>query len=57
LDTRKSVIRQLGGSLGVVIPAKMLSRYNLATGDRVTLKETAEGIVVTPIPSESPDES
>jgi len=43
-----TTIREIGNSAGAIIPKAMLERYRLATGDRVNLVETDEGILLTP---------
>lgn len=45
---KKTTIRAIGNSAGATIPRQMLERYRLATGDRVHLIETDEGILITP---------
>jgi putative addiction module antidote len=45
---KETVIRPYGNSAGVTIPKEMLDKYNLERGDRISLKETDEGILLTP---------
>ena len=45
---KETVIRPIGNSAGVSIPKAMLERLKLAEGDKVYLRETAEGVLVTP---------
>jgi putative addiction module antidote len=46
--SKETTIRAIGNSAGTTIPKAMLDRYRLATGDRVHLVETEEGILITP---------
>ncbi|MFI5310861.1 MAG: AbrB/MazE/SpoVT family DNA-binding domain-containing protein [Gemmatimonadales bacterium] len=48
MRVKETVIRPFGNSAGVTIPKEMLERLALDRGDRVSLQETAEGILVTP---------
>ncbi|GJL90006.1 MAG: transcriptional regulator [Minwuia thermotolerans] len=42
-------VRQIGNSLGVVLPKEVLSRLNLAEGDSVFVTETPDGAMrITP---------
>ena len=45
---KETVIRPIGNSAGVSIPKAMLERLKLVEGDKVYLRETAEGVLVTP---------
>lgn len=45
---KETVIRPYGNSAGVTIPKEMLEKYDLEKGDRIALRETAEGILITP---------
>lgn len=45
---KETTIRQIGNSAGLIIPGKMLQRYNLSVGDRVHLVETERGLLITP---------
>lgn len=49
---KETVIRPFGNSAGVTIPREMLETYSLAKGDAVALRETADGILVTPYDAE-----
>ena len=51
MRVKETVIRPFGNSAGVTIPKEMLEKYALDKGDRVSLQETAEGILVTPYDS------
>jgi len=44
---KETVIRPIGNSAGVSIPKAMLERLHLREGDKVYLRETAEGVLVT----------
>lgn len=48
MRVKETLIRPYGNSAGVTIPKEMLDKYNLEKGDRVSLKETEEGILLTP---------
>ena len=41
-------LKQLGGSVAVVLPKAILDRFHLAAGDEVHIIETDEGLLVTP---------
>lgn len=41
-------LKQLGGSVAVVLPKAILDRFHLAAGDAVHVIETEEGLLVTP---------
>jgi putative addiction module antidote len=41
-------LKQLGGSVAVVLPKAILDRFHLAAGDEVHVVETEEGLLVTP---------
>ena len=45
--TTETTIRRIGNSAGLIIPEKMLQRYNLSVGDRVHLVETERGLLIT----------
>lgn len=49
---KETVIRPIGNSAGVSIPKAMLERLNLGEGDKVYLRETVEGVLVTPYDSD-----
>lgn len=48
MRVKETAIRPFGNSAGVTIPRAMLDRYDLAKGDKVSLRETPDGILVTP---------
>ena len=48
MRVKQTVIRAVGNSAGVTIPREMLDRYAIAKGDTVALRETEEGILITP---------
>lgn len=48
MRVKETVIRAVGNSAGVTIPREMLDRYAIAKGDTVALRETEEGILITP---------
>ena len=41
-------LRKIGNSVGVIIPADVLSSKNMKEGDEVHVLETPDGVVVTP---------
>ena len=47
MRVKETAIRPFGNSAGVTIPKEMLEKYSLAKGDRVALRETEEGILIT----------
>ena len=48
MRVKETVIRPYGNSAGVTIPKEMLDKYELAKGDTVALRETPDGILITP---------
>ena len=48
MRVKETVIRPYGNSAGVTIPKEMLDKFNLEKGDRISLKETEDGILLTP---------
>ena len=48
MRTKDAVIRAVGNSAGITIPREMLDKYSIAKGDTVALRETEEGILITP---------
>ena len=47
MRVRETVIRPIGNSAGVTIPKETLEKYDLSSGDKVFLRETPDGILVT----------
>ncbi len=47
MRVRETVIRPFGNSAGVTIPKEMLEKYSIEKGDRVELRETPDGILIT----------
>lgn len=47
MRVKETVIRPFGNSAGVTIPKEMLERLSLTKGDKVALRETADGILIT----------
>jgi putative addiction module antidote len=47
MRVKETAIRPFGNSAGVVIPKEMLDALALAKGDRVSIQETADGILIT----------
>ena len=41
-------LKQLGGSVAVVLPKAILDRFHLAAGDEVHVIETDDGLLLTP---------
>ena len=48
MRVKETVIRPFGNSSGVTIPKEMLEKYAMEKGDTVALRETADGILITP---------
>ncbi|MCR4341288.1 MAG: AbrB/MazE/SpoVT family DNA-binding domain-containing protein [Gemmatimonadaceae bacterium] len=45
---KSTKLKQLGGSVAVVLPKAIIDRFHLAAGDEVHVIETEEGLLVTP---------
>ncbi|HKT06603.1 MAG TPA: hypothetical protein VJR24_01800 [Gemmatimonadaceae bacterium] len=45
---KDTVLRAIGNSAGVTIPKEMLDRMHVATGAKLHLVETEQGVLVTP---------
>lgn len=52
MRVKETVIRAVGNSAGVTIPKEMLEAHGLAKGDRIALRETPDGILITPYDAE-----
>jgi antitoxin component of MazEF toxin-antitoxin module len=50
---RSITLQDAEGSLSAEIPKSMADRLRLGAGDQVLLRETPEGILITPFPSAS----
>jgi putative addiction module antidote len=48
MRVKETVIRPIGNSAGVTIPKETLEKFGLEKGAKVFLRETVEGILVTP---------
>ena len=48
MRVKETVIRPIGNSAGVTIPKEMLETYALVKGDKVSVRETPDGILITP---------
>lgn len=48
MHVKETIIRPFGNSAGVTIPKAMLDTFALVKGDKVSLRETADGILITP---------
>lgn len=46
--TRRVTLRQSGGSVTATLPREMVERLRLAPGDKVSIVETGEGLLLTP---------
>jgi len=46
--SKKIILRQMGGSIGVTIPKEIAERFHLGKGDEVFVSETDKGILITP---------
>lgn len=44
-----TVIRKIGNSEGVILPKELLGKMNLKAGDTLEVKETADGVTLTPV--------
>jgi len=44
-----TVIRKIGNSEGVILPKEMLSKLNLQAGDALEIRETGDGLSLTPV--------
>ncbi len=42
-------LRKIGNSEGVILPKEVLDRHNLRAGDMFEIKDTKDGIVLTPV--------
>jgi putative addiction module antidote len=47
MRVKETIIRPFGNSAGVTIPKAMLDTLGLAKGDKVSIQETADGILIT----------
>lgn len=45
---KSTKLKQLGGSVAVVLPKAMLDRFHLVAGDEVHVIETDDGLLLTP---------
>ena len=43
------LVRKIGNSDGVIIPKEVLERLNIRTGASLELKETKDGLTLTPV--------
>lgn len=48
MRVKETVIRPIGNSAGVTIPKQTLEKFGLEKGSKVFLRESDEGILVTP---------
>ncbi|MEK6769201.1 MAG: AbrB/MazE/SpoVT family DNA-binding domain-containing protein [Gemmatimonadota bacterium] len=48
MRVKETVIRPIGNSAGVTIPKETLEKFGLEKGAKVFLRETDEGVLVTP---------
>ncbi|HEY4218941.1 MAG TPA: AbrB/MazE/SpoVT family DNA-binding domain-containing protein [Gemmatimonadaceae bacterium] len=46
---KRQKLKKIGGSAAIVLPKPMLERLNLEAGDEVSLIETRDGILITPL--------
>lgn len=49
---RRQTLRKIGGSVTIVLPKSMLDRFHLEAGDEVTVTETSDGLLITPVDPE-----
>ena len=52
MRVKETVIRAVGNSAGITLPRDMLDKYSMAKGDTVALRETADGILISPFDPE-----
>ncbi|HUF64619.1 MAG TPA: AbrB/MazE/SpoVT family DNA-binding domain-containing protein [Gemmatimonadaceae bacterium] len=52
---KSTKLKQLGGSVAVVLPKAILDRFHLAAGDEIHVIETEEGMLLTPFDSDFED--
>lgn len=45
---KRSTIRRIGNSAGMILPRELLERYHLEEGDPIYLIEMDEGLLITP---------
>ena len=46
---KKQTLKKIGGSVATVLPKAMLERLNLEAGDEVSVVETPDGILISPL--------
>lgn len=46
--TYEATLRQAGGSISATLPKAVAEKFKLNVGDKVFLKETDEGVLITP---------
>jgi putative addiction module antidote len=46
---KKQILKKIGGSVATILPKQMLERLNLQAGDEVSVIETPDGILITPL--------
>jgi putative addiction module antidote len=46
---KKQILKKIGGSVATILPKQMLERLNLQAGDEVSVVETPDGILITPL--------
>ena len=44
----QTTLRQAGGSISAILPKSLVDRYKLKVGEKVFLRETDEGVLITP---------
>ena len=45
---KRSTIRRIGNSAGMILPRELLERYHLEEGDPIYVIEVDEGLLITP---------
>ena len=48
MTIKRQTLKKIGGSAAIVLPKSMLDRFHLEAGDEVTVRETNDGMLVTP---------
>ena len=44
-----ATIRKIGNSEGLILPRELLTKFNLKAGDSVEVKESPNGLILTPV--------
>jgi putative addiction module antidote len=49
---KETTVRKYGGSLGVTLPKGMMEQFGMVEGDTVQIRQTGDGILITPYDEE-----